>query len=90
MSGARGRTRRLSSVPPVVRTDAGAVRGAVTRVTVPGRAERTVSVFHGVPYMAPPVGPLRFASPRPHPPWPGIRPADTVRPAFAQASGPAP
>ncbi|QDQ13672.1 carboxylesterase family protein [Streptomyces spectabilis] len=96
MSGATGeaggetRGKQPPSAPPVVRTEAGAVRGAVTRVTVPGRAERTVSVFHGVPYMAPPVGPLRFASPRPHPPWSGIRPADTVRPAFVQPSGPAP
>ncbi|MEW2416617.1 carboxylesterase family protein [Streptomyces sp. NPDC046866] len=51
---------------PVVRTTAGLVAG-----TTVGR----IAVFRGVPYAAPPVGPLRFASPRPPRPWRGVREA---------------
>ncbi|GHE57373.1 carboxylesterase family protein [Streptomyces capitiformicae] len=31
--------------------------------------ERSVAAFRGVPYVAPPVGPYRFAAPRPHAGW---------------------
>ncbi|MET8982252.1 carboxylesterase family protein [Streptomyces sp. NPDC004539] len=50
----------------IVRTTAGRVAG-----------ERLdgVTVFRGVPYAAPPVGRLRFASPVPPQPWSGIRDA---------------
>ena len=40
--------------------------------------------------MAPPVSPLRFASPRPHSAWTGTRPADLWPPAFLQPLGSAP
>ncbi len=41
-----------------VEAPAGAVRGAV---------DGTVQVFKGIPYALPPVGPLRFRPPQPHP-----------------------
>ena len=51
---------------PVVRTKAGALRGAV---------EDGVTVFRAVPYAAPPTGALRFAPPRPVAAWQGVRDA---------------
>ncbi len=53
----------------VVTTTSGRIRGART---APAR------MFLDVPYAAPPVGGSRFAAPRPHPGWEGIR--DAVRP----------
>ncbi len=51
-------------------------------VTTAGRVRGTerdgVARFLGVPYAAPPVGPLRFAAPRPAPSWDGVR--DCTRP----------
>ncbi|MFD9438514.1 carboxylesterase family protein [Streptomyces sp. NPDC060006] len=69
-----------ASPPPVVRTGAGAVRAAAAPDGVAG----SVSAFLGIPFMAPPVGRLRFASPRPHPPWSGVRPSAGHRSAFLQ------
>ncbi|MEY9836797.1 carboxylesterase/lipase family protein [Streptacidiphilus sp. EB103A] len=51
---------------PEVRTVAGAVRGS---------REAGVAVFRGIPFAEPPVGPLRFAAPRPVRGWDGVRPA---------------
>ncbi|MBT2383737.1 carboxylesterase/lipase family protein [Streptomyces sp. ISL-11] len=60
----------------VAHTTAGAVAG-----------ERTggITVFRGVPYAQPPVGPLRFASPRPPLPWSGVRDATAFGPASFQS-----
>ncbi|MGC5016132.1 carboxylesterase/lipase family protein [Streptosporangium sp. DT93] len=55
--------------PRVVRTETGAVRGTVT-------GEHRI--FNGIPYAAPPVGELRWASPRPAARWTGTR--DATRP----------
>ncbi len=73
---------------PVVRTEAGAVRG---------RIEDGLSVFRGIPYARPPVGELRFAVPHPPRPWDGVRNATAFGPAPPQsrllptlAAGPAP
>ncbi|MFF5653954.1 carboxylesterase family protein [Streptomyces collinus] len=73
--------------PPVVRTPAGALRGTPAG---PAGGDAPVHAFLGVPFMAPPVGPLRFASPRPARPWTGIRPAAMPPPAFLQPAGPGP
>ncbi|MFC4949709.1 carboxylesterase/lipase family protein [Pseudonocardia sp. GCM10023141] len=54
---------------PVVTTTSGRVRGLQTAAA---------RVFRAVPYAAPPTGALRFAAPRPHPGWSGIR--DATRP----------
>lgn len=52
-----------------VRTSAGTVRG---------QEKAGVAVSLGLPFAAPPVGPLRFRSPQPVAPWSGVR--DATRP----------
>lgn len=52
----------LVDVDSDVKTSAGGVRG---------RWERGVAVYRGLPFAAPPMGPLRFAAPRPAVPWEG-------------------
>ena len=44
-------------------------------------------VWLGVPFAAPPVGELRFASPVAHPPWPGVRNATTAASKCLQKTG---
>ncbi|MGI9616706.1 MAG: carboxylesterase/lipase family protein [Acidimicrobiales bacterium] len=44
-----------------------------------------VTAFLGIPYAAPPIGPLRFAPPQPHPGWGGVREAATHGAAAPQA-----
>lgn len=41
-------------------------------------------VFRGLPYAAPPVGPLRWSAPRPVTPWTGVRAAHAVPPSCPQ------
>ncbi|XP_019522361.1 PREDICTED: carboxylesterase 5A [Hipposideros armiger] len=57
---------------PVRNTRLGWVRGK--QATVLGSA-MPVNVFLGVPYAAPPLGPLRFANPKPALPWNDVRDA---------------
>ncbi|MFD9909960.1 carboxylesterase/lipase family protein [Streptomyces sp. NPDC059063] len=56
---------------PEVRTAAGVVRG---------RRDTGVAVFRGIPFAQPPVGPLRFAAPRPVRAWDGVREAVSYGP----------
>ena len=42
------------------------------------------AVFKGVPYAAPPVGPLRWKRPQPCQPWEGVRPATEFGPGCPQ------
>ena len=46
-----------------------------------GRASGGTRRFLGIPFAAPPVGPLRFAPPAPPLPWSGLREADRFGPA---------
>lgn len=55
-----------ASAAPVAQTRSGAVEGIAQ-----GRAE----AYLGIPYAAPPVGDLRWRSPRPIQAWKGVRPA---------------
>ena len=57
--------------PAIVQTAAGALRGIVA-------ADHRL--FAGIPYAAPPVGPLRWQPPAPAAPWPGVR--DATRPGL--------
>ncbi|KOV66303.1 carboxylesterase/lipase family protein [Streptomyces sp. MMG1121] len=63
---------------PVVRTASGAVRGL---------REQGLSVFRGIPFAAPPVGPDRFQAPRPPRPWDGTREAYAFGPPPPQETG---
>jgi para-nitrobenzyl esterase len=62
---------------PVVRTGAGSVRG---------RVEKAIAVFRGIPFAAPPLGPLRFQAPRPASGWDGVREADVFGPPPPQST----
>lgn len=61
---------------PIVATDAGALRGGVAG---------DVASFKGIPFAAPPVGPLRWREPKPVQPWSGVRDASAFAPPCAQA-----
>ena len=62
---------------PVVATIDGRLRG---------RVEGDVLSFEGVPFAAPPVGPLRWHAPEPVKPWSGVRDARQFGPPCAQAA----
>ncbi len=53
------------AAPPTVQTKSGAVSGLAG----------DVATFKGIPFAAPPVGPLRWREPQPLAPWSGVRPA---------------
>ena len=57
-----------------IRTQAGQVRGEP-------RDASGVLAFKGIPYAAPPVGPLRWRAPQPPTPWIGVRDALAFGPA---------
>jgi len=60
-----------SASGPLIRTAAGALRGTW---------EAGLAVFRGIPFAEPPVGPLRFAAPRPARAWSGVRAAVSYGP----------
>ena len=60
-----------------VSTADGAVRGKTVAAT---------DEFLGMPYAAPPVGPLRWQPPQPPKPWPGVRAATSFAPHCPQPS----
>ncbi len=62
---------------PVVKTSCGLLRGEVN--------ERGVLVFKGVPFAAPPVGPLRFRLPEEPLQWSGVRDATHFSPMCWQS-----
>ena len=52
--------------------------------TVQGRTDGTIRVFRGIPYAAPPVGPLRWQPPQPAARWTGTHAAADFGPACVQ------
>lgn len=63
-------TSKAAELGRQVRTQAGHVRGQQ-------RDASGVLAFKGIPYAAPPVGPLRWRAPQPPTPWTGVRDAST-------------
>lgn len=59
----------------IVEIQSGAIRGVILELN--SRHLEPVEAFRGVPYAAPPVGPLRYRPPQAPLPWPGTRLADT-------------
>lgn len=64
-----------AAAPPVVSLAQGALAG---------RREAGVDRWAGIPYAAPPVGPLRWQPPQPHAGWTGLRDAGDFGPACLQ------
>jgi para-nitrobenzyl esterase len=64
-----------SAEPPKVHVESGLLAGV---------EEGGVRVFRGVPYAAPPVGPLRWKAPQPPAAWSGERQAAAAGPACSQ------
>jgi len=58
----------VSAQPPQVILDSGRIAG---------KASGDVEAFLGIPYAAPPVGPLRWRAPQPVRPWRGVRQTST-------------
>jgi para-nitrobenzyl esterase len=56
---------------------------------VRGLRKDGVTQWRGIPFAAPPVGPLRFLPPRPPPPWAGERDATRFGPIAQQSRDPA-
>ncbi|WP_084525552.1 carboxylesterase family protein [Nocardia vaccinii] len=71
-------TRGAHGVSTVVETTAGRVYGVAESVGA--------YAFRGIPYADSPIGELRFAPPRPHPGWAGVRDAAGPGPAVPQWS----
>jgi len=62
-------------------------RARVTGGTVAGTVVDGLSEFKGIPFAAPPVGPLRWKAPQPVAPWHGVRQTTAFGPACMQRSG---
>ena len=60
------------------------VRAVTAQGAVEGELLEHTSVFRGIPYAAPPVGPLRFLPPSPPAAWSGVRQALDLAPACPQ------
>ena len=56
----------------------------VDQGTLQGRQEDGLTVFHAIPFAAPPVGDRRWRAPEPAARWQGVRQADHFAPACAQ------
>ncbi|MGW7340255.1 carboxylesterase/lipase family protein [Streptomyces sp. NPDC054808] len=88
---ARERRGAPAVVPSPPRPRAATGSRVVVRTTggpVAGERAAGVTAFRGVPYARPPVGPLRFASPRPPVPWSGVREAVRFGPVSHQPAIP--
>ncbi|MFD7668340.1 carboxylesterase/lipase family protein [Streptomyces sp. NPDC059788] len=83
----RGRVRGAAGPVPDGAAGAGRRPGGTDIADAAGPADAPpVAAFRGIPYAASPVGALRFAPPRPHEGWTGVR--DATRPGPAVPQGP--
>ena len=57
---------------PIVKLGSGTLRG---KVSYTKGGDRPVYGFQGIPFAAPPVGPLRLKPPQPTIPWEGVKDA---------------
>lgn len=70
---------RLASAEDVVSVETGKLQGALN-------ADKSVRLFKGVPFAAPPVGDLRWKAPQPPKSWTGVRAADKFGSACMQTN----
>jgi para-nitrobenzyl esterase len=77
-SAASGSPSRATHAGLVVGTAGGQLRG---------KQAGQMQEFLGIPYAAPPVGPLRWAPPQPAATWHGVRPATAFAPHCPQSAG---
>jgi para-nitrobenzyl esterase len=68
-----------AAIPDPVRLESGSIAGITS--------SSGVRVYKGIPFAAPPVGPLRWRAPRPAAKWDGIRKADQFGHVCVQPSG---
>ena len=73
-------TAASAAVTEPVKTDAGLVSGVAGN-------DAAVRVFKGIPFAAPPVGPLRWKAPQPPAKWDGVRAAAAFGPRCMQGGG---
>ena len=71
-----------AALPDIVRIDQGLVSGV-------SGATPDMRVFKGIPYAAPPIGPLRWRAPQPVKKWEGVRKVDQFGSRCMQPSPPA-
>jgi para-nitrobenzyl esterase len=69
-----------AAIPDPVRTDAGLISAAAN-------SPEGIRVFRGIPFGAPPVGPLRWKPAQPPAHWDGVRKADAFGPVCVQPKG---
>jgi para-nitrobenzyl esterase len=69
-----------AAITEPVKTNGGLVSGAAGN-------NPDVRVFKGIPYAAPPVGPLRWKAPQPAPKWEGVKTATSFGPRCMQGGG---
>src|SRR4051812_11791242 len=73
-------TAASAAITEPVKTDAGQVSGAAG-------TDAAVRVFKGIPYAAPPVGPLRWKAPQPPAKWDGVKETVAFGPRCMQGGG---
>ncbi len=73
-------TAASAAVTEPVKTDVGLVAGVAGN-------NPDVRVFKGIPFAAPPVGPLRWKAPQPAAKWDGVRKAEAFGPRCMQGGG---
>jgi len=69
-----------AAISDPVKIDAGLIEGT-------SNAGSEIRVFKGIPFAAPPVGPLRWRPPQPVTSWTGVRNADEFGPRCMQGGG---